>query len=329
MRKRLFLIESDVKAVLLLVLCVVVGMTMVYLSSGEIAADDTAKEDSLAAENRKNSPFHRNDIYYKRRAVLHNDSTVSGAYDSSVNPSDDDGGYYGVGKPKRELFPFDPNTADSTQLLRLGLQPWQVRNIYKYRAAGGVYRQPKDFAKLYGLTVEHYRALEPYIRISSNYQPAATLFKDTLFERDTLRNYRDTILYPKKLKPSERLVLNTADTTSLKKVPGVGSTYARMIASYGARIGGYVSVDQLDEIEGLPDDIKSYFIIQDASPQRLNINRLPLSALRKHPYIGYFRAKAIVDYRNKNGKINSLHELRLLKDFTPDAIKRLEPYVEY
>lgn len=28
-----------------------------------------------------------------------------------------------------ETFPFDPNTADSTQLLRLGLQPWQVRNI--------------------------------------------------------------------------------------------------------------------------------------------------------------------------------------------------------
>ena len=31
-----------------------------------------------------------------------------------------------------EEFPFDPNTADSNQLLRLGLQPWQVRNIYRY-----------------------------------------------------------------------------------------------------------------------------------------------------------------------------------------------------
>ena len=43
--------------------------------------------------------------------------------------------YYNVGDVKVERFPFDPNTADSTQLLRLGLQPWQVRNIYKYRAA--------------------------------------------------------------------------------------------------------------------------------------------------------------------------------------------------
>ena len=37
--------------------------------------------------------------------------------------------YYAVPSRTVERFPFDPNTADSTQLLRLGLQPWQVRNI--------------------------------------------------------------------------------------------------------------------------------------------------------------------------------------------------------
>ena len=54
--------------------------------------------------------------------------------------------YYGSypKEQRKETFPFDPNTADSTQLLRLGLQPWQVRNIYKYRAAGGIYRTKED-----------------------------------------------------------------------------------------------------------------------------------------------------------------------------------------
>ena len=78
-----------------------------------------------------------------------------------------------------ERFPFDPNTADSTQLRRLGLQNWQIRNIYKFRAAGGIYRKPLDFARLYGLTVKEYRELEPYIRISPDYLPAATLVKET------------------------------------------------------------------------------------------------------------------------------------------------------
>ncbi len=30
-----------------------------------------------------------------------------------------------------------------------------------------------------------------------------------------------------------------------------------------------------------------------------------------------------------NGKLESLNQLKLLKDFPEEAIKRLEPYVEY
>lgn len=75
-----------------------------------------------------------------------------------------------------ELSPFDPNTADSTQLLRIGLQPWQVRAVYKYRAKGGVFRTPHDFGRLYGMTRKQYEELEPYICIGDDYQPAYTQF---------------------------------------------------------------------------------------------------------------------------------------------------------
>ena len=81
--------------------------------------------------------------------------------------------YYATAAKSAERFPFDPNTADSTQLLRLGLRPWQVKNIYKYRAAGGIYRRPEDFARLYGLTRKEYRELQPYIRISDDYLDAS------------------------------------------------------------------------------------------------------------------------------------------------------------
>jgi DNA uptake protein ComE-like DNA-binding protein len=230
-----------------------------------------------------------------------------------------------------ERFPFDPNTADSTQLLRLGLQPWQVKNIYKYRAKGGIYRQKEDFAKLYGLTVKQYRDLEPYIRISSDYQPAAILVetresRDSRYSRDT----RDSSLrYPVKIKENEHVVLNTADTTQLRTVPGIGTYYAKEIVRHGQWLGGYVSIDQLDEIEGFPQESKKYFVIQGASPKKLNVNKLNLQQLRKHPYINYYQAKTILDYRRLHGKITSLDDLRLSKDFPPEAIRRLEPYVEF
>lgn len=232
--------------------------------------------------------------------------------------------YYKVEEQATELFAFDPNKADSTQLLRLGLQPWQVRNIYKYRAAGGVYRKKEDFASLYGLTVEKYRQLEPYIRISSDYAPASTLFAD-----DAPVPRPDTLRYPQKLSEGETLDLNAADTTLLRRVPGIGSYYARRIVQYRKRLGGFVSLQQLDEIDQFPAEAKAYFTISTEQVQRLKINDLTLDELKRHPYINYYQARAIVDYRRQHGRISDLSDLRLLRDFPEQAIERLRPYVVY
>lgn len=240
--------------------------------------------------------------------------------------------------PSKESFYFDPNTADSTQLLRLGLQPWQVRNVYRYRAKGGVYRKKEDFARLYGLTVKDYRRLEPYIRISEDYLPASTLVGNarrtsfssgTSFPSSTSNYKKDSLRYPVKIREGEHVVLNTADTSMLRKVPGIGAYYAKEIVRYGKWLGGYVHVSQLDEIDNFPKEAKKYFVITDPHPQKLSINKLTLQQLRRHPYINYYQAKAIVDYRRLHGDIKSLRDLRFSSDFTDEDIRRLEPYIAY
>lgn len=226
-----------------------------------------------------------------------------------------------------ETFPFDPNTADSSQLIRLGLQSWQVRNIYKYRARGGVYRKKEDFARLYGLTVKDYHRLEPYIRISSDYQPAATLVGDKANGANGTNGANG--VYPRKIDSTQHVVLNTADTTTLRKVPGIGIYFAKEIVRYGQRLGGYVSVDQLDEIADFPQASKKYFVVQQAHPKKLNVNQLTLQQLRRHPYINYYQARAIKEYCRLHGPLKSLDDLRLSRDFPPEVIQRLAPYVTF
>ena len=240
------------------------------------------------------------------------------------------------GVREAETFYFDPNTADSTQLLRLGLQPWQVRNIYRYRAKGGVYRKKEDFAKLYGLTVKDYRRLEPYIRISPDYRPATSLLKEKPTERiaeqrpeQRTRERDTTIHYPVKIREGEHVVLNTADKDMLCRVPGIGAYFANEIINHGRWLGGYVSVDQLDEIDQFPKESKKYFVVEHPNPRKLNVNKLSLQELRRHPYINFYQAKAITDYRRLHGKINSLQDLRFSSDFSEEVIERLTPYVEY
>ena len=160
--------------------------------------------------------------------------------------------YYYVPEKQGELFPFDPNTADSTQFLRLGLRPWQVRNIYKYRAAGGRYRKPTDFARLYGLTLKQYKRLEPYIRIEKEVM-AADVYGN--IREEYPRHHYD---YPVKLRKGDHININTADTAQLMTVPGIGSYYARQIVRKRARLGGFASPKQLLEIEGFPETALEY-----------------------------------------------------------------------
>lgn len=236
-------------------------------------------------------------------------------------------GHYAVEGLRVERFAFDPNTADSTQLLRLGLQPWQVRNIYRYRAKGGIYREPKDFARLYGLTVKQFRELEPYIHISDAYRPASTLFE----HEKPMKHRPDTIAttFPTKLKEGETVALNLADTSMLKRVPGIGSYYAREIVRYGQRLGGYVDVSQLREIEDLPEEVCRFFLVKDAVVRKLNVNKLTLGQLKSHPYLNFYQARSILDYRRLRGPLRSMDDLAAMREFSPRDIERLRPYLEF
>lgn len=235
---------------------------------------------------------------------------------------------YTYATPSRQVVyaPFDPNTADSTQLLSLGLQPYQVRNIYHYRAKGGVYRRPSDFARLYGLTAKQYRELEPYIRISADYLPASEVYA---VHDERPKASSDSLRYPVKLRNSERVALNLADTTLLRRVPGIGAYYARRIVAYRQRLGGYAHARQLLEIDDFPEEALPFFTVDAGDIQRLDINRLSLSQLKRHPYINYLQARAICDYRRLKGPLASLDQLRLLSAFTAADIERLRPYVRF
>lgn len=170
-------------------------------------------------------------------------------------------------------------------------------------------------------------------KINTVYVRTKVIYRDTAYQRGhrlTETEHDSAVAhYQPKIHEGEHVILNTADTTALKTVPGIGPYFARKIVQYGQRLGGYVSVDQLDEIEGFPLDAKDYLVVQEPSPQKLLINQLSLNELKRHPYINFYMAKAITDYRRLHGPIRSLDELRLSKDFPPEVIKRLSPYVAY
>lgn len=256
-----------------------------------------------------------------------------------------------------ELFPFDPNTASAEDFERLGLESWQARSIIRFREKGGIFSRPSDFARVYGITKRTYEVLLPFIQIADDYKPAADFYgkegygrsgrRYTPYYNDREERYRryaqdntspsegkaegktgtKVYSYPHKLRANEHIEINGADTTLLMKIPGIGSYYASRIVRYRERLGGFASAQQLEEIDGLPESSIAYIKIDEQQIRKMNLNKLTLNQLKKHPYLNFYQAKEICDYRRLKGPLHSIEDLKLLKDFPPDEIERLKPYI--
>ncbi len=222
------------------------------------------------------------------------------------------------------LFPFNPNTADSAAFHRLGLPEWMARNILHYRGKGGRFRKAEDFRKVYGLTEEQYRALMPYIRIAPEDTVRHTRLHASLMSNDSTAPPK-TVLY--KYPAGTVVDLNLADTTELKKIPGIGSGIARLITNYRRHLGGFYRIEQLQDIRLDYHQLRPWFYIDIRAIRPINVNRSGIEKLRNHPYINFYQAKAFVEYRKKKGKLHNLKPFALYEEFSETDLERISHYI--
>ena len=216
------------------------------------------------------------------------------------------------------LAPFNPNRADSMAFRHLGLPAWMVKNILHYRSKGGKFRKPEDFKKIYGMTEEQYSSLSPYIYIAP---------EDTARNAPQLYIPQPAQVENMKYASGTVIDLNLADTTELKKIPGIGSGIARLIVGYRQQLGGFYQIEQLKDIHLDTRQLQAWFSIKSTDIHHINLNRSSVDRLRSHPYINFYQAKAIIEYRKKKGSLTSLKPFTLYEEFTEADLERISHYV--
>lgn len=230
---------------------------------------------------------------------------------------------------------FDPNTADSSTLVHLGLKKWQASNMLKYRAKGGRYRQAEDMKKLYGMTDSMYQALLPYIQIDTM---AVKQYRDSVRKSRIDTTQSDSV--PRYISPKRDTVLNlrTADTTELKLIRGIGSYRAKQIVRYRQQLGGFTHVEQLREIKALQpllidtlsaDSLLAHFWLDSIIVDPLSVNSIGVERLQRHPYLSFEQAKAIYELRRRKVRLSSIEALEQLDCFTPEELLRVAPYLSF
>ncbi|MED9995413.1 MAG: helix-hairpin-helix domain-containing protein [Paludibacteraceae bacterium] len=129
--------------------------------------------------------------------------------------------------------------------------------------------------------------------------------------------------------------LNSADTTQLKQLYGIGSGYANMIVNYRKKLGGFYHKEQLLEVYHFSRQtfqrIEAQLQVDTTQLVKIPLNSATIEQLKAHPYIRYFQAKSLVENRQArpHGRYNSLHDIVLDKDVTEAFLQKIAPYLSF
>ncbi|RDV15117.1 helix-hairpin-helix domain-containing protein [Pontibacter diazotrophicus] len=237
-------------------------------------------------------------------------------------------------RPTVALQLFNPNQLTAEEWQDYGLPKYLAQRILNYRNKIGDFSYKAELGEIYGLPDSVFQRFYPYIQLPEE--------KPARYSRskDVARNERPAPdpNWNNSRPPRERFILapfniNTADTTQLKQIRGIGSKLSARIVKYRDGLGGFYTIVQLKEVYGLQpeiiDSLQKYTFVPDTyAPQQLNLNTVTADELKVHPYVSSNAARAIVAYREQHGNYERLEDVQKVRIVTSEMFEKLRPYLQ-
>lgn len=155
---------------------------------------------------------------------------------------------------------------------------------------------------------------------------ASSQLEPTLYE-----TARQTQQYVHPRKKPLVFELNNADSLDLVQLYNIGPVMAHRILRYRTLLGGYYRIEQLKEVYGMDSaryaDITPHLTVNPTLIQQLDINSTDIDQLKKHPYLDYYQAKAIVRMREEKGPFSKVSDILNIPIIDNETYKRIEPYL--
>lgn len=197
---------------------------------------------------------------------------------------------------------IDLNRVDSAFLVSLGWDSSLIDSVFTYTRTHWFPKKIK-LAFLRSWSVDSFMVQRPTLLVKKNHM---------------------TKSYP-------TVGINSADTTLLSVLPGIGPVISRRIVDYRNKLGGFVSADQLMEIYGfspiLFQELANYIIVDSIQIRTINVNKASVHQMRNHPYMDFYKAKAILDERIAKGKFSTIVGVKNLKEFGDADWERIRHYL--
>ncbi|MCH7524447.1 MAG: helix-hairpin-helix domain-containing protein [Bacteroidetes bacterium] len=226
-----------------------------------------------------------------------------------------------IEKRKPKIYPFNPNFITDYKGYTLGMTNEEIDRLLKFREQNKWVNSSKEFQMVTKISDSLLSAISPYFK-----------FPDWV----TNPKPKNTFAYQNNNSPKsydEKIDLNTATISQLRKVNGIGEKLSERIIKYRNKfVGGFISDVQLQDIYGLTPEViervlNQFTVKTPRQVVKFNLNEVTRDQLVTIQHIDYELAYEIIEQRTLRDGYNSLDELAKVKGFPIDKIEIIKLYL--
>jgi len=221
-------------------------------------------------------------------------------------------------KPK--IYPFNPNFITDYKGYTLGMTNEEIDRLLKFRETNKWVNSAKEFQNVTKISDSLLGVISPYFKFPdwvTNPKPKTFTYQNN----NTPKTYDD------------KIDLNTATVSQLRKVNGIGEKLSQRIINYRNKFkGGFIADVQLKDVYGLTpeviDRVLNEFTVK--TPRQIikyNLNIVTRDQLVTIQYIDYELAYEIIEQRTLREGYKSIEELTKVKSFPVNKIEIIKLYL--
>jgi len=223
-----------------------------------------------------------------------------------------------------KIYPFNPNFITDYKGYKLGMSVAEIDRLLTFRKQNKYVNSAIEFQNITKVSDSLLKVIAPF-------------FKFPDWVKDKKKNDFNSYNDKKDLVKSERPVfidINNATQEDLIKVYGIGEALSLRILKFKESLGGFVSMEQMNDVWGLSSEIveklnSRFRVFKLPDVKKIDVNNASLKELTQFPYFKYALAKEIITYRSMNGNIKNREDLRKIKDFPVDKENIIGLYLDF
>ena len=226
-----------------------------------------------------------------------------------------------------KIYLFNPNFITDYKGYKLGMSIQEIDRLLAFRRENKYVNSPEEFQNVTKVSDSLLNLMAPYFK-----------FPDWVNNKKENSKYKEYEAYQNEaFAKKEKIIIidiNQATKEDLVKIYGIGEAISVRILKQKETLGGFVSMEQMQDIWGLSPEvienlITHFKVLAVPRFKKIEVNNASLKELSQFFYFRYTLAKEIVTYRSMNGNIKNIEDLTKIKGFPVDKANIIGLYLDF